>query len=369
MQRFGLKLISALALSLAMAACKGPEEQAAQKEQADTKEAEASQAPAKPQFQLAMVGAFKPALPKEFPSAEAPITEEKITLGRMLYFDKRLSKNQDLSCNSCHLLDKYGVDGEKTSPGHKKQLGTRNSPTVYNAAGHFVQFWDGRSPHVEHQATQPVTNPVEMAMPDDKLVLDVLSSIPEYVEAFKKAFPEDENPVSLENAGKAMGAFERRLVTPSRWDKLLEGDESALTDEEKEGFMLFMNNGCTACHMGTLVGGTTYQKLGSVKPWPNQEDQGRFEVTKKDTDKMMFKASSLRNVAETAPYFHDGSVATLEEAIISMGEHQLGRTISGEDAKKIAIWLKTLTGELPTDYIKEPELPASTPKTPKPDPT
>lgn len=325
--------------------------------------------PAKPTFHINMVAAFKPALPQEFENKDDPITEEKISLGRMLYFDKRLSKNQDLSCNSCHQLEKYGADGEKTSPGHKGQRGSRNSPTVYNAAGHFVQFWDGRSPHVEDQAPGPVLNPVEMALPDDAAAKKVLSSIPEYVAAFKKAFPEDKDPVSLKNAGRAMGAFERRLVTPSPWDKLLEGDEKALTEEQKGGFMTFLNNGCTACHMGTLLGGTSYQKVGAVVPWPNQVDQGRFEVTKNEADKMMFKAPSLRNITETAPYFHDGSAATLEEAVKMMGKHQLGRDISDADVKSIVAFLGALKGELPAEYIKEPELPKSGPSTPKPDPT
>ncbi len=317
----------------------------------------------------ALTSAYKPALPAEFKGDDAAQQDERITLGRMLYFDERLSKNHDISCNSCHQLEKYGVDGQKTSPGHKKQLGGRNSPTVYNAAGHMAQFWDGRSPHVEHQATQPVTNPVEMAMPDEAAVVAVLSSIPEYVELFKKAFPEADKPVTLENAGKAMGAFERKLVTPSRWDEFLKGKTGALTDEEQEGFRVFVTSGCSACHAGTLVGGSMYQKLGVVKPWPNQEDQGRFEVTKSEGDKMMFKVPSLRNIAETAPYFHDGSASTLEEAVAKMAEFQIARPVSEEDQKKIVTWLKSLTGELPTEYIKKPELPASTPQTPKPDPT
>lgn len=312
---------------------------------------------------------FRPALPSEFSSDTHPITEEKIQLGRMLYHDPRLSKNHDVSCNSCHVLEKYGVDNKPFSEGHKAQKGGRNSPTVYNAAAHFVQFWDGRSPDVEHQATQPVLNPVEMAMPDAKKVADVLQSIPEYVAAFKKAFPGDKNPVSLENAGKAMGAFERRLITPSRWDKFLDGDSAALTAQEKEGFLTFLDSGCTACHLGTLVGGTTYQKMGAVKPWPNLTDAGRFDVTQTETDKHLFKVPSLRNVAETAPYFHDGSVATLEEAIKHMGEYQLAKDLSQKEVRDIAAWLKSLTGELPTEYIQAPELPPSTAKTPKPDPT
>ena len=364
MKRTGSWLLLVLSAATTFA-CKDPP-----KKDADvaSKPAAITQPKPKKSPVMGMAAAFKPKLPEEFESKDNPITEEKVELGRMLYYDKRLSKSQDISCNSCHLLDKYGVDSEKTSPGHKKQLGTRNSPTVYNAAGHFAQFWDGRSPTVEHQATQPVTNPVEMAMPDEKLVVEVLSSIPQYVELFKKAFPESDPPVTLENVGKAIGAFERKLVTPSRWDKFLAGDASALTEEEQEGFKAFMMAGCNACHMGTQVGGTMFQKLGVMKPWPNQEDQGRYEVTKQESDKMMFKVPGLRNVAETAPYFHDGSAATLEEAVSKMAEYQLAKPVPESDVKKIVAWLKTLTGEIPTEYIKEPELPPSTEKTPKPDP-
>lgn len=354
--------VSLLAAS-GIVACKDPAKPAEEKSQLVL----TSPTPAKPAFNMSLVAAFKPPLPKEFENKEDPITEDKVSLGRMLYFDKRLSKSQELSCNSCHQLDKYGVDGEKTSLGHKGQRGTRNSPTVYNAAGHFVQFWDGRSPDVEHQATGPMMNPVEMALADEASVKKVLSSIPEYVAAFKKAFPDEKDPVSLKNAGRAIGSFERRLVTPSPWDKLLAGDENALTDEQKVGFMTFLNSGCVACHMGTLVGGSSYQKLGAVQPWPNQADQGRFMETGQEADRMMFKAPSLRNITETAPYFHDASAATLDEAIKLMGKHQLGRDISDADAKSIVAFFDALKGELPTDYIKEPELPKSTATTPKAD--
>lgn len=321
----------------------------------------------KPEVQASMLAIFKPALPDVFTTDDNPITEEKVNLGRQLYYDERLSLSHEISCNTCHLLDEYGVDHEEVSTGHEGQKGTRNSPTVYNAAGHFRQFWDGRSADVEHQATQPLVNPVEMAMPDPGYVVKVLSSIPEYVEAFEKAFPDAEEPVSMENLGNAIGAFERKLVTPAPWDEFLEGKQDALTDEQKEGFLAFTNNGCTACHMGTLLGAKNYQKAGAVKPWPNQEDEGRYEVTEEESDKMMFKVPSLRNVTETAPYFHDGSVDSLVKAIQEMGEHQLGRDISKKEAKKIAAWMESLKGEIPKDYIKKPELPESTDETPKPE--
>ncbi|APR82491.1 Cytochrome c551 peroxidase [Minicystis rosea] len=253
-------------------------------------------------------------------------------------------------------------------PGHKGQLGARNSPTVYNAAGHFVQFWDGRAATVEEQAKGPLTNPVEMAMLSDKHVLEVLKSIPQYVDAFKKAFPDDKDPITYDNVGKAIGAFERKLVTPSRWDKFLKGDKSALTSDEKAGFNAFLDAGCAACHTGPYLGGAVYQKAGLLKPWPNQKDQGRFDVTKNEIDKMMFKVPTLRNVAKTAPYFHDGQTKTLEEAVKMMASYQSGKELKDSEVKSIVAFLDTLTGDVPKDYIKQPELPKSTAKTPKADP-
>ena len=313
-----------------------------------------------------ILAAFAP-LPKVMESKDNPLSEAKVDLGRMLYYENRLSKNHDLSCNSCHLLDKYGVDGRKVSSGHKAQMGVRNSTSSYNAAGHFVQFWDGRAKDVEEQAKGPVLNPVEMAMPSEKAVEALLKSIPGYVDAFKKAYPESQDPVTYDHMAKAIGAFERKLVTPGRWDKFLAGDRSALSAAEKQGFKTFVGTGCVACHNGPYLGGASYQKLGNVKPWPNQKDQGRYEVSKNEADKMLFKVPSLRNVAKTAPYFHDGSIAQLPEAVRKMAFHQLGRTLSDEETRAIVAFLEALTGELPSEYIKKPELPASGPKTPKAD--
>ena len=315
----------------------------------------------------AKLKAFAP-LPDVAPGEE-PLTEEKVALGRMLYYDARLSKSQKISCNSCHVLTQYGVDNEPTSDGHKGQKGTRNSPTVYNAALHFVQFWDGRAPNVEEQAKGPVTNPVEMAMKSGKQVIAVLQSMPEYVEAFKKAFPDDKDPVTYDNMGKAIGAFERKLITPARWDKFLKGDQTALTAEEKTGFNTFVSSGCQMCHAGALLGGSMYQKIGVMKPWPETSDPGRSKVTGDDADKLMFKVPSLRNVEKTGPYFHNGQTATLKEAISMMADHQLGKTLSDADIQSIATWMKSLTGVIPDDYIKQPELPKSTSTTPKPSET
>jgi cytochrome c peroxidase len=287
-------------------------------------------------------------LPAEMTSAANPVTEAKVTLGRVLYYEPRLSRSQNLSCNSCHALDKYGIDPEPVSTGFKGQKGNRNAPTVYNAAGHIAQFWDGRAPDVEQQAKGPVMNPVEMAMPSEKMVLAVLSSMPEYVAMFKRAFPGQANPVTFDNMAKAIGAFERRLVTPARWDR-------------------FVETGCTNCHNGVYVGGGSYQKLGLVKPWPRTADPGRYGVTKNAGDRMVFKVPSLRNIDRTAPYFHDGSVTKLQEAIAMMAEYQTGKTLKPAEVESIAVWLRSLTGEIPADYIKQPPLPKSTAATPKPD--
>lgn len=297
------------------------------------------------------------------------ITQAKTDLGRMLFFEPRLSKNQKTSCNTCHVLSNYGVDGLSTSVGHRAQHGARNSPTVYNAAGFFAQFWDGRAETVEEQAKGPILNPVEMALASPEQGVKVLSSIPEYAEAFKQAFPGEKEPITFDNTARAIAAFERRLTTPSRWDDYLRGNQNALTVPELEGLKVFTNIGCMVCHTGEFVGGAMYQKVGIVEPWPDQRDQGRFVVTKQDTDRMMFKVPTLRNVAKTAPYFHDGSVPTLDAAVRRMGRYQLGLALSDQEVAAIVSWLGALTGELPAAYIAPPTLPASTAATPSADPT
>jgi cytochrome c peroxidase len=289
-------------------------------------------------------------------SAKNPVNEAKIQLGRMLYFDKRLSIDNDLSCNSCHQLDKYGVDNEKTSPGHKGQRGDRNSPTVYNAAFHFVQFWDGRAADVEEQAKGPILNPVEMAMPSEPEVIKRLESVAGYREAFAAAFPGEANPINYDNLARAIGAFERKLVTPSPFDEFLAGDDKALRKEQQEGLAVFLDAGCTVCHSGTVLGGQMYQKLGLVKPYPTA-DPGRAKISGNEAERGFFKVPSLRNVEKTAPYFHDGSVTSLEQASRIMAEHQLGRTLSDADVAKLVAFLSSLTGTIDSEYTREPKLP------------
>jgi cytochrome c peroxidase len=284
------------------------------------------------------------------------VTDAKVGLGRMLYFDKRLSVDNDLSCNSCHHLDKFGVDNEKTSAGHKGQRGDRNSPTVYNAAFHFVQFWDGRAADVEAQAKGPILNPVEMAMPAEPEVVARLQAVEGYRKAFAAAFPGEKDPITYDNLARAIGAFERKLVTPSPFDDFLAGDDKALTTEQQEGLTVFLDTGCTVCHSGAVIGGQMYQKLGLVKPYPT-EDPGRAKISGNEAERGFFKVPSLRNIAKTAPYFHDGSVATLEQASRLMAEHQLGRTLTDADVTKLVAFLGSLTGTIDPDYTREPKLP------------
>jgi cytochrome c peroxidase len=306
---------------------------------------------------------------------DATVESARVELGRMLYYDKRLSKNQDLSCNSCHDLAGYGVDvrekdGQRTatSEGHKGQFGGRNSPTSYNAFFHVAQFWDGRAKDVEEQAMGPMLNPVEMAMKDAKAVEKVLKSIPDYGPKFKAAFPEEKGAITQANAARAIAAFERKLVTPAPIDAFLAGNTDALTTSQLKGLELFMER-CVACHMGPGFGGAIYQKLGLIKPYPTK-DEGRFEATKNEADKGFFKVPSLRNIAKTGPYFHDGSLGTLKEAVSIMAEHQTAQgALSDAQMADLLAFLDSLTGELPTAFIAEPALPASSKKTPKPDPS
>lgn len=289
-------------------------------------------------------------LPESAPAGETGSNPEKVALGRALYFDTRLSKDQKISCNSCHKLNTFGVDNEPTSPGHKGQRGGRNSPSVYNAALHIAQFWDGRAANVEAQALGPILNPIEMAMPSEAAVLERLKKDQKTVDSFKAAFPGEADPVTYKNVGAAIGAFERTLLTPSRFDDFLKGNNDALSAQEKKGGELFVKTGCVACHNGATIGGQMYQKLGLVKEYQTK-DMGRFEVTKQESDKKVFKVPSLRNVAKTGPYFHDGSIKTLDQAVSLMAEHQLGKQLSNEDISDIVTFLGSLTGDT-SKYLK-----------------
>lgn len=284
-----------------------------------------------------------------FEPLPASIIDEKknatlIKLGKKLYLDPRLSVNDKIACSSCHGLDNYGVDNQPTSPGHEGKRGGRNAPTTMNAALHIAQFWDGRAKDVEEQALGPILNPIEMGMPSDTAVVDKLKKIEEYKELFAEAFKDEKDPFQYKNVGKAIGAFERTLLTPSRFDDFLKGDENALNESEKRGLQKFIQMGCTTCHNGVAIGGNSYKKIGLVEPYETA-DMGRFEVTGIETDKKVFKVPSLRNITKTGPYFHDGSVATLDEAIQKMAKHQLGQQVNAEFIGDVKAFLGSLTGK------------------------
>ena len=304
---------------------------------------------------------FKP-LQGDAENPDNLITKEKVLLGQTLYFDKRLSKDETVSCNTCHNLETFGVDNEVTSDGVGGQKGGRNSPTVLNAAFHFTQFWDGRAKDVEEQAGGPILNPIEMAMPDQEAVIKRLQAIQGYREMFAAAFPGEEQPVNYVNLQKAIGAFERKLITPSRFDEFLMGYQDVLTDQEKKGLQTFMDVGCTACHSGTVLGGSMYQKFGlagNYWDFTNSEkvDNGRFLVTKNEADKMLFKVPSLRNIEKTHPFFHDGSVDNLPDAVRIIAKLQLSKDLTDQEVSEIVTFLKTLTGKVPEELAKAPEMP------------
>jgi cytochrome c peroxidase len=282
-------------------------------------------------------------IPDRMPGAEKD-TPAKIELGRKLYFDKQLSMNKSQSCNTCHVVDgnKGGVDNEPTSLGAFGKRGGRNSPTVLNAGFQFAQFWDGRAATLEHQAKGPVLNPVEMAMPSEAVVIERLTASKEYQAAFKQAFPNDPQPVTYDNVANAIAAFERTLITRDRFDDFLKGDNRALSAAELKGLQTFLDVGCTTCHHGPVMGGNSYQKVGLVNPFPTS-DKGRSEVTKDPDDDFKFKVPMLRNIALTHPYFHDGQVKTLEEAVKKMAWHQLGKELTADEIKSIATFLAALT--------------------------
>lgn len=309
---------------------------------------------------------FKPLPDRVSSPTDNPTTPEKVRLGQMLFFEPRLSKSMAISCNSCHNLATGGVDNLPTSPGHLSQLGGRNSPTVLNAAVEFVQFWDGRAPTLEDQAKGPILNPVEMAMPDQEMVLSRLRTIPEYVDLFKKAFPTEKEPLTYDNIAKAIAAFERTLLTPSRFDDFLKGNAAALNPGEKQGLKLVIQKGCVTCHNGVGAGGGMYQKFGIFGRYEFSDDPGRQNVTKKEQDRYVFKVPMWRNVTRTAPYFHDGSIWDLREAVRTMGRLQLGKQLSNEEVDSIVAFLHSLEGTVPEEALRLPVLPTATLATPKP---
>jgi len=289
----------------------------------------------------------------------------QVELGKKLYFDPRLSKSGHISCNSCHNLSMGGTDNLKTSIGHKWAQGPINAPTVLNSSLNLAQFWDGRAKDLKEQAGGPIANPGEMAS-NHTLAVNVVQSIPGYVREFKLVFGNDK--VDIDKVTQAIAEFEKTLVTPnSRFDLWLLGKKDALTEQELAGYKLFKESGCVSCHNGPAVGGNSFQKMGVVEPYKAKSPaQGLSAVTGKDADRFKFKVPTLRNVALTYPYFHDGEAETLTEAVDVMGRLQLGKKFSAEENAKIVAFLKTLTGDQPTFLM--PILPPSVDATPRPVP-
>ena len=309
-------------------------------------------------------------LPEVAPSPhDNPTSKAKIELGKKLFFDPRLSLTGTVSCNSCHNVMEGGDDGRPTSMGIHGRLGARNAPTVWNSAFQASQFWDGRAPSLEEQAKGPVIASPEMGMPDHEKVVDRIAAIPAYRDEFKSVFKQ-ENSVTIDNAAKAIAAFERTLITPnSPFDRYLNGDKTAMNAMQVHGMQLFDSVGCTECHSGPALNGWELgSTLAEFKEFPRStdseyiekyqltRDSGRANATKDESDAHHFKVPTLRNVTVTAPYFHNGVVESLDEAIRVMAETELDVELTDDEVESIVAFFKTLEGEFPE--IKLPRLPS-----------
>lgn len=302
---------------------------------------------------------FKP-LPESMATQEFPATAAQVELGRQLFFDPRLSLDGTVSCATCHRPALYGTDALPKSIGAEHRLNGRNAPTVLNAALQFKAHWIGDRANVEEQATKSLTGHASFGNPDPATVIQKLKALG-YAPGFARAFPIDPEAVKPENWGKAIGAYERTLVTPSPFDAYLKGDDKALTSQAQNGLKTFIDIGCVSCHNGVGVGGSSFRKFGVFEDYWKQTgsqpiDEGRFTAAKDSADKYVFKVPSLRNVAMTPPYFHDGSVATLPQAVRVMGKVQLGKALSDQEINDLVAFLSELTGDLPRDFAIEPVL-------------
>ena len=291
----------------------------------------------------------------------SPENKKMIELGKKLFYDKRLSGAQTLNCASCHDITKYGAGNVAISPGDRDQLGLRNPPSILNAFLQYSLNWDTKYKTVEDQVVWPIFGKTEMNMSDTLELLNRLSSDPHYMNTFSEVFPDAIPAISIKTIGQALGSFERTLVSPSRFDDYLKGDLKALSSKEKLGIKSFMDNGCVPCHSTSLVGGGMSQKFALFGYYwdftnSNHRDKGRYELTKKSEDEYIFKVPQLRNVEKTYPYFHDGSVETLEEAIRIMGMTESNRQLNEVDVENIAAFLRSLTGKIPQHALEGNEV-------------
>lgn len=284
---------------------------------------------------------------------------DKVNLGKHLFFDTRLSGEGNISCNSCHNLKTYGVDNERFSPGDAPgTVGGRNSPTVFHAALHKMQFWDGRAADVEEQAGGPILNPLEHNIKDETQLVNRLKEVDLYLDLFSKAYGDDD-PITFGNLTNAIGAFERTLMPESRFDKYLEGDQSALNSDEKRGLKTFIDSGCITCHSGPALGGQMLQKFGLFHDYwkhtaSEEVDLGLFDISERESEKYFFKVPGLRNIVHTAPYFHDGSVGELDDTVRIMGKLQRNVDLSDEEVSDIVAFLSSLSSDIPDDIKQSP---------------
>ena len=304
---------------------------------------------------------FKP-LPADMGTPESPVTAERVHLGRLLFFDPRISADGAVSCARCHEPALYGTDALPRSIGAEHRTHPRHAQTVLNAAVQFVQHWRGDRTSVEDQAVKALTAPPAHGNPSFASAMAKLKAIPGYAPLFALAFPREDTPITPDNWGKAIGAYMRTLVTPAPFDAFLRGDEGALTTAAQTGLRTFIEVGCATCHNGVGVGGSMYQKFGVTEDYwrATGSTSGRQGPVRRDAGSrgpLRLQVASLRNVAMTPPYFHDGSVATLPEAVRIMGRVQLGRTLTDGEVTDIVTFLESLTGPLPANFLTAPILP------------
>jgi cytochrome c peroxidase len=313
---------------------------------------------------LARAGQLFAPLPTHAGSAEHPVSPQRVALGRLLFFEPRVSLDGTASCARCHQPALYGTDALPKSIGAAGRVNARNAPTVLNSALQFSEHWLGDRTDVEDQARRALIGPASFGNPDFAAAMNKLRAIPGYAARFRDAFPGEAAPITPENWAAAIGAYERTLMTPAPFDAYLKGDAEALTPAARAGLARFIDTGCAGCHNGVGVGGGSFQKFGVMEDYwkatgSEPIDPGRFAVTGQAADRYVFKVPSLRNVAMTAPYFHDGSVATLPEAVRIMARVQLGRTLPEAEVQALVAFLESLTGPLPGDFVNAPILPAA----------